>query len=253
MNAIIVLLIILGLLMFAVGRGEGLRAYFSFFINFLLIFLCIWLLAIGFPPILITLVIGTSILAVTIFLGSQDDLATQSAFYASFVVLILLVVIIMPIEAHAFVQGFSSENGEEIEGFSLQIGISLVQISSATAILSTLGAISEAAIAISSGLSEIITKKPEITPEALFTDGQSIGRQIIGTALNTLFFSFFGGFLALFIWFMNLKYTFAQIINNKIFVGELLMNLFALIGVVLIIPLTSFVVSWLHGHHQSKA
>jgi len=66
------------------------------------------------------------------------------------------------------------------------------------------------------------------------------------TTFNTLFFGFFGGFLALFIWFSGLHYSFGSVINNKIFVGEVLMILFALIGVILAVPITTWVMTLEH-------
>ena len=68
-----------------------------------------------------------------------------------------------------------------------------------------------------------------------------IGRQIIGTTLNTLFFGFFGGFLSLFIWFAGLHYSFGMIFNNKIFVAEMIMVLTSFIGVLLTVPITAWI------------
>ena len=126
---------------------------------------------------------------------------------------------------------------------SLYIGMDFLKISVTTTILSTLGAIAEASIAISAGLSEVLEQHQDLSNSSLMANGMSIGESILGTTFNTLFFGFFGGFLALFIWFMGLNYSFGEIMNNKIFVSELIMIFVSFIGVIITIPLTTLVMT----------
>jgi len=79
--------------------------------------------------------------------------------------------------------------------------------------------------------------------KALLGDGIAVGKQIIGTTFNTLFFGFFGGFLALFIWFTGVHYSVGEILNDKIFVSEILMILFAMVSVILTVPITTWVMT----------
>ncbi len=162
------------------------------------------------------------------------------AFYASVAVLILLVILIIPIEHWAQIQGFGQEDSEDLEGMSTILGISYLNVAISTAILSTLGAIAEAAIAIAAGLAEILEQHPKITLKNLQAAGFKVGSQIIGTTFNTLFFGFFGGFLALFIWFAGVHYSLGEILNDKILVGEVLMVLFSMMSVIATIPLTTW-------------
>lgn len=136
------------------------------------------------------------------------------------------------------------EDSEELEGLSTYVGINFTKVAIATAILSSLGAVAEAAIAISSGLDEIVTQHKEITSSQLFLDGTIIGKQIIGTAVNTLFFGFFGSSMALFIWFYGLNYSFGEILNDKVFAAELIAIVISLIGVVTTIPITTWIMSF---------
>lgn len=257
MSTITVLALILLLAMTLVGGKRGALAFTSLILNFGILFLTLVLVAYEFPPVLITLISGTIILAFTIFLGDDDVLATQTAFVASLLILVILLLLIIPVEHWSWVQGFGSEDSEDLEGMSLLVGVSFVQVASVTAVLSTLGAIAEAAMAISAGLAEIIRQHPKIAPTRLFQAGISIGKQIIGTTFNTLFFGFFGGFLDLFIWFVDLKYSLGQLLNDKIFGEELLMVLFSLISVILTVPISAWVMSqrlkYRQKHHQEGA
>lgn len=243
MSTITLLGLILLVLMVLVGGKAGAQSFLALILNFGLLFLAIVLVAFHFSPLIVTLVVGVMVLALTIFMSSGDDLSSTVAFIASAMVLVLLVLLIVPVEHWALVQGFGPEDSEDLEGLSVLVGINFVQVTIATAILSTLGAIAEAAMAIAAGLSEILEQHPQVALKALYGDGIAVGKQIIGTTFNTLFFGFFGGFLALFIWFTGVHYSFGEILNDKIFVSEILMILFSMLSVLLTVPVTTWVMT----------
>ena len=106
------------------------------------------------------------------------------------------------------IQGFGEEETEELSIFSLYIGVDFVKIGASVIIMSTIGAITDTAIAISSPMREMFHHHPFISRKELFTFGLNIGKDILGTSTNTLFFAFFGGYMALLIWFKDLKHHF---------------------------------------------
>lgn len=244
MTTFSVLALLLFVAMWVIGGKQGAIAFISLGINFALLFLSIVLVQFHLPPLPVTFVTGIIILAVTIFFGNEDDGSTTTAFYAAVIAMILLLLIIVPVEHWAQVGGFGDEDSEDLEGMSTLIGISFLKVEICTVVLSTLGAIAEAAMAISSGLTEIKEQQPTITGRRLYDDGINVGKQIIGTTLNTLFFGFFGGFLALFIWFVGLHYSLSQVFNDKVFGAELIMVLLSFIGVLLTVPITAAVAGW---------
>jgi len=243
MSTITALGLVLLVLMILVGGNAGAQSFLALILNFGLLYLAIVLVAFHFSPLIVTLVVGMLVLALTIFMSSGDDLSSTVAFIASAVVLVVLIALIVPVEHWALVQGFGPEDSEDLEGLSVLVGINFIQVSTATAILSTLGAIAEAAMAIAAGLSEILEQHPQVPLNDLLKDGIDVGKQIIGTTFNTLFFGFFGGFLALFIWFTGVHYSFGEILNDKIFVAEILMILYAMVSVILTVPITTWVMT----------
>lgn len=253
MGAITALGLVLLVLMIIVGGKQGITSFLSLVVNFGILFFTIVLIAFHLPPIIVTIVSSVILLSITIFWSSASDNASTTAFQASVIVLILIVIIIIPIEYWAQVGGFGLEDSEELEGLSTYVGINFTKIAIATAILSSLGAVAEAAIAIASGLDEIVSQHTEIKSSQLFIDGTVIGKQIIGTAVNTLFFGFFGSSLALFIWFYGLDYSFGEILNDKVFAAELIAIVVSLIGVVTTIPITTWIMSFrLKRLHKSQ-
>lgn len=244
MGSLTALELVLLILMIIVGGKQGISSFLSMVVNFGILFFSIVLIAFHMPPIIVTVVASVILLSITIFWSSASDNASTTAFQASVLILILLIAIIIPIEYWARVGGFGLEDSEELEGLSLYVGINFTKLAICTAILSSLGAIAEASIAIASGLDEITTQHPKIPADQLFADGIFIGKQIIGTAVNTLFFGFFGSSMGLFIWFYGLNYSLGDILNDKIFAAELIAIVISLIGVVLTIPGTTLIMSY---------
>lgn len=241
MTVIPILAVILLGLMLWVGGKQGLQSFFSIVLNLSCMFIAIILLAFHVPVLLVAILTSIVILAIIIFMGNNDLLSAQNAFESSLIILGVLALLIVPLVMHMNIQGFGTEDSEELEGLSVLVGISFTNVAVLTTLLSALGAIAEAAMAIASGLSEILRRYPQIENNRLFNHGIEIGKEIIGTTFNTLFFGFFGGFLALFIWFYGLKYSVGQLLNDKIFVNEVMMILFSMVGVILTVPVTTFI------------
>lgn len=238
MGSLSLLWLILLILMVIVGGKKGLSSFFSLLVNFLILFVAVIFIAWGFNPLFIGILTSFLLLAIVIFWNGSDFSATLPAFKASVIVILLQLILIVLFTYLGVLGGFGLQDSDEIEGLSLLIGTSFRQIAIVVALISSIGAIGEAAVAISSGLQEITTQHPDISAEELKADGHEIGKEIIGTALNTLFFGFFGSSMGLFIWFYRLNYSFGDIINDKVFITELMAILVAVIGVVLIIPFT---------------
>ncbi|MCY9806456.1 YibE/F family protein [Lentilactobacillus senioris] len=243
MGTITGLWLLLLILMLAVGGKQGISSFLSLLVNFGILFFSIVLIAFQFNPLAVGMVASVVLLAITIFWSSASDVASMMAFWSSLIVLAILIVVIVITSNWAAIGGFGLEDSEELEGLTTLIGINFTQVAMVTTLLSSLGAISEAAIAIASGLDEITSQHPQISAASLTKDGIQIGHQIIGTALNTLFFGFFGSSLALFIWLTGLDYSFGEIINDKVFATELMAILIAVLGVILAIPITAQLMS----------
>lgn len=245
MNAIVVLALILFVLMFAIGGKKGIRSFVALFLNFaVVIFVLFFMNVPSLNPIVITLIACVIISCINLFFINEVHKKTKTAFVASIVSTIVLVFIITWITQFALIQGFGEEETEELGAYSLYIGIDFMKIAISVIIMSTIGAITDAAIAISSPMQEMFYHQPNIERKALFQFGLSIGRDIIGTSINTLFFAFLGSYLALLIWFKDLSYSFAEIVNAKIFSSEMITICCSGLGVVLVIPITAWITAY---------
>jgi uncharacterized membrane protein len=250
MNVLLWLAAILLILMILIGGNKGKRSFIAIFLNFGVIFFTIFIMTIPkADPIILTLIASTVISCINLFYINEVNNKTITAFISTIITVVILLFFILIVTESAMIQGFGAEEIEELSFFSLYIGVDFVKIAASVIIMSTIGAITDTAIAISSPMREMFHHHPSISRKELFAFGISIGKDILGTSTNTLFFAFFGGYLALLIWFKDLSYTLEEIVNSKIFSAELITIFCAGIGVALIIPITA----WINAYFLIKA
>ncbi|MFC0561884.1 YibE/F family protein [Halalkalibacter alkalisediminis] len=245
MNVLMCLAAILFLLMVGIGGKKGARSYMALFFNFGVLFLTILFMSNpSANPIILTLMACTVISCINLFYINKVNLKTVTAFLSTIITIVILLFLIFIITDKAMIQGFGEEELEELSIFSPYVGVDFVKVGASMIIMSTIGAIIDVAISITSPMREIYHHNPTISRKNLFFSGLSIGRDILGTSANTLFFAFFGGYMALLIWYKDLSYSVGQIVNSKIFSVEIITILCAGIGVALIIPITSWITAY---------
>ncbi|MED1863794.1 YibE/F family protein [Fictibacillus nanhaiensis] len=250
MNTLTLLSIILFVLMILIGGNRGVRSFISLFINFgILMLTVILMLDSDVNPMIITIVSCAVISCINLFFINDVNRKTGTAFLSTIVTIVILLLFIDFVSSVSMTQGFGEEQSDALAPFSLFVGVDFAKIGASVVIISTIGAITEVAISITSSMGETLKHHPAISRKELFLSGMRIGKDILGTDTNTLFFAFFGGYLALLIWFKDLHYTLGEIVNSRIFGSEMITIFCAGIGVALIIPITS----WINAYFSMKA
>lgn len=239
MNTLFVLIIVLAILLTAIGGETGLRSFFSVLANIALLIFVAMLISWGLNIIIVTLIFVPLKLATIIFVGTGNSGVGKNAFVSSLIVCLFVTMLICICQYFAQAAGMGLEVNDVLTGHSLQPGLDYRLIAVTVAIFSTLGAIAEAAVSISAGLLEIKNSKNSITQKELITSGDQIGKDIIGTSMNTILFGVFGSMLPLILWFYPLHYSWGEILNDKLIINELLIMIYSLIGVLLVIPLST--------------
>ncbi|WP_203363110.1 YibE/F family protein [Bacillus sp. REN10] len=242
MNVLLLLTIILFMLMVLIGGKKGIRSFFSLFLNFGVIFLTIlFMLDPQSNTMIVTLIACVMISCINLFYINEVNGQTITAFLSTIITIMILLFFIHIVTKHTMIQGFGEEEIEELSVFSLYIGVDFVKIAASVIIMSAIGAMMDVAISISSSMYEIFHHNPSLSKKELFQSGLSVGRDILGTDTNTLFFAFFGGYLGLLIWFKDLSYSFGEIINSKVFSAEIITIFCSGIGIALVIPIASWI------------
>jgi uncharacterized membrane protein len=231
--------------MVLIGGKKGARSFFTLFLNFGVLFITIIIMTIPtVEPIILTLIACTAISCINLFYINGVNSKTKTAFLASMITIVILLFFIVFVTNKAMIQGFGEEEIEELSVFYLHVGVDFVKIAAAVIIMSAIASITDIAISIASPMQEARHHHPEISRKELYNFGLKIGRDVLGTDTNTLFFAFFGSYLALLIWFKDLSYSLGEIVNSKVFSAEMINILCAGIGVALIIPITAWITAY---------
>ena len=242
MNSI--LLIILFILMMYIDRVRGLKLFFSLIINFGILLIIFYFTALGFNPIVCSLIGCLLVSLVILYFVNGSNQKTRSSFRSIIIVLLILAILIFTMTHLSRIAGFGYESFEEINMFSYDIRIDYTDIAISMILISLIGATVDSSIAISSALYEVYLNNKHLSIKELFKSGINIGRDILCTTSNTLLFAFLGDFMTLVIWFSSLNYSFLDVINSKSFALEFIKILFSATGCVLVIPITAYITSY---------
>lgn len=253
MNVLVLFSGILFLLMTLIGGRKGVRSFLALFFNFAVIIIIVILMNDPtIDPVILTLIACVVISCINLFYINGVNSKTKTAFLSTITCIVVLLLFIIFITNKAMIQGFGEEEIGEIGAFSLLVEVDFIKITVSVIIMSTIGAITDTAIAVSSPMREIHFHHPNISRKELFLAGLTIGKDILGTSANTLFFAFFGGYLALLIWFKDLSYSIGEVVNSKIFSAEMITILCAGIGVTLVIPITTWITAYFFVRNKGE-
>ena len=251
MSVLVCLAVILFILMKFVGGEKGTRSFIALFLNFGVTFATMLLMGSTNNPIIITLIACTVISCINLFYINNVSIKSIAAFISTMITLVLLVSVIFILVEMSMIQGFGIEEIEELNSFTLYVGIDFAKVAVCTIIMGTIGAITDTAISISSAMNEISINNPLIDRFGLFKSGMNVGRDILGTTTNTLYFAFIGGYLALILWFKDLSYSLGEVVNSKVFSSEIISIFCIGTGAILIIPITAWLTAYILSKNQN--
>ena len=119
-------------------------------------------------------------------------------------------------------------------------------------IISSLGAVMDVAMSISSALSELKAVNPEMTLGELWKSGRNIGRDMVGTMTNTLILAFLGSGFTLMIYLYSLDLPWRELMSSSYLALEVVSGVSSAIGVILAVPVTTVVGAMLFSHRVRK-
>lgn len=245
MNALLILLILLIVLMLIVAKKDGLRNLIGLTFNFIAIFVLITLISWGFNAIAVLIVLSVIILAIAIFMSADESEVTLIAFKTSIIVVLSLLILALIIQHFGQFQGFATEDVDELENLSLNVGLNFSNVAIVVMVISMLGAVAESAMALAASLSEVVEQDENMSLDQFKNQREIISQQILGTAVNTLFFGVLGATVGLILWFVRLNYRLADIFNSKLLMAEVSTMLLGMLGILFAI--------WLSGYFVQKS
>ena len=92
----------------------------------------------------------------------------------------------------------------------------------ASIFLGASGAIMDLSVDITSAVTEVVDKKPDISKWEAVKSGMNVGKAAMGTMTTTLLFAYSGGYIALLMVFMAQGTPVSHILNYKYVAAELI-------------------------------
>ncbi|MBW6411555.1 YibE/F family protein [Clostridium weizhouense] len=229
-----------------VGGFRGLKAIVSLIFTIVcVIYLMLPLMLRGISPIWASIIVVAISTAITLILVAGINKKSLVAISGT-----LIGVIIAGILAYAFgvwgnLSGINMSDAESIMYISENTGLKIKGIMFAGILISALGAVMDVAMSISSSIFEIHSLNKNMSIRDLFKSGMNIGKDIIGTMANTLILAFAGGSLNILILIYCSNMSANRLLNLDIIGTELIQGLAGSTGIILTVPVTALIASYL--------
>ncbi len=232
------------------GLKKGLLTALSLILTLgLVFFIMLPLLKLGFPPLLVGVLISIIAAALTLYLIGGGGVKSLSAILST-IVGVLIVGGLALVGAHFMrLNGYHMEESKTLVFYlhhaltcrlSDLRGLLLVGI-----IIGGLGVMMDVAISMASSVYEIRGAHPGISQKELVKRSMNVGRDIMATMANSLILAYLGLTLPLILTFMIMGTPFLRISNWAFLDVEILAALAGSIGFVLVIPLTVMITTTL--------
>ena len=205
--------LILLFLIMIIGGDRGVISLIALVGNMLLLSLAIWLMAAGAPVLLVTIGVGIIISCVTLFYQNGTNEKTKSAFTAVLITMAVLFFFIYMVVWRSEAGGLNEIQAAEddVLYYNMNLDINMRNVATAVIILSTLGAVLDMALTVTTSVYEISIHKPEMKLTELVESGMQ-------------------------------AYTLETLLNSKILFQNCVSMIFGAIACVVVMPVAAVLV-----------
>lgn len=229
------------ILILLVGGERGAVSFISLAFNSIILILAILIMASGISPYLVTVTLAFMVGGITLIYQNGSSIKTWTALIASITVTIGMAVLSAIVVKKGQLSGLDEieQKSDYALYYDFNLQIDMRTIYTCVIIIGMLGAVIDTAIAVTSALYEVALHHPYLTQMELYKSGMTIGKDILGTTMNTLCFAYLGEALMMFLYMEHYEYSFLQLINSKAVLQDLSCILLSAIGCVLTVPVSA--------------
>lgn len=246
---IVMLIVTFGIAVIVIGGRKGVRALLGVAFSLLTVILFLaQAIYHGFDPIVIcflTLLITTG---VSLLLLNGFSRRTAVGLLSTLLGVLVTGIIFAIFAMILHLTGYNSDEIENLFLVSYSTGLSIRPLLLVGVLISALGAVMDVAVSLAAALEELVIVNPSFSRNALIKSGLNIGKDMIGTMSNTLILAFAGTALTTMISLIAYGYQFQQLLSSDYMAIELTQGLCATIGVVLTVPIATFISALLFIH-----
>lgn len=238
-----------------VGRKTGAKSLFGLVITILaLLVVYLPLLFLGWPTLYTTLLVCAWITCTVFLILSGWQKKTLCAILGTLSGILFATLFALASQSVLRITGYRQEYAEALLQLR-QSNESTIQIRNllvAGVMISSLGAVMDVAMSISSSMKELTDVGNNLTVKQLFFSGMNIGRDMVGTMTNTLILAILGSGLMLILYISSLELPIRQFLSSPYLAIELISGLASSVGVILAVPLTAAISAFLYGRKEKN-
>lgn len=239
----IIAIIFVGMLLVFSG-WQGVRALVSLGGSVsAILFLLVPALLAGYDPVLSSVGIASIVLALVLF-GTHGFNPRSAIAFAGTVTAVIVTGIIATLATHTMrLTGFSSDASVYLN-FATNGNLDLAGLLLGSIIIGILGVLDDVSITQSSVVQELKSANPAFTFSDLYQRAIKVGRDHIGSLVNTLALAYVGVSLPLILLYASSNSSIWQTLNQEVIAAELLRIMVGSIGLILAVPATTAVAAW---------
>ena len=222
-----------------VGGKKGIRAALGLgFTAFCMLLVYLPLVYRGYSPFWSAVLLCIITTAVTLYLIGGPELKTLVAAAGTITGIITAGLAATAFSASTGITGWNVSDIESLLTLWNTNGIQVGGLLFSGLLISSMGAVMDVAMSISSAMSELCVHNPSITRRELFRAGMNIGRDMLDTDSNMLILAFAGGSVSTLLLDYAYELPYLQIINSNNIGIAIMQGLAGSFGVVLSAPAT---------------
>lgn len=244
-------LLMVGLVILFSG-WQGARALVSLGLSILaILFLLVPALLAGYEPALVSLAIAGIILASSLFLTHGIKPRVVIAFVGTFSAVAVTCLVAWLSVDWLRLTGFGSEAAVYLN-FSTGGTLDIAGLLLGSIIIGLLGVLDDVSITQASVVQELRGANASLGPLQLYKRAINVGRDHVGSLVNTLALAYLGTALPLVMFYARANADFLQSINQEIIAAEILRIIIGSIGLILAVPFTTAAAAWYFGNRTVK-
>lgn len=239
-------------LVLVLSRWKGLGSIAGLAVSLcVIIFFIVPQILAGRDPLFISIVGSLFIMTVTIYLAHGFSRKTHVALFATFLSLLLTGFLSYLFVDFAHLTGLGNDDATSLR-FGQTENINFQGLLLGGIIIGALGVLDDITTSLSAVIEELKKANPAYTFKHLIRSGFRIGSEHISSLVNTLVLAYAGAGLPLFLFLIlnPLGHPLWVILNSEIIVEEIIRTLTGSIGLVLAVPITTLLASWVVTRHN---
>ncbi|HIZ38320.1 MAG TPA: YibE/F family protein [Candidatus Anaerobutyricum stercoris] len=225
-----------------IGGWKGFKSILSLaFTGITIFFILFPLIYKGLSPILTSVIICAIATVFSMSMIGGLSTKTVSATIGTIFGVIASAVAALVFGHFAGITGYNVSDIETLNFLAQSTPIRIGELLFSGIIISALGAVTDVGVSVASAIQEIHDTNPKIRKRQLFVSGIHVGRDMMGTMVDTLILAYVGTALSTLVTNYAYDFSYNYLINSNNIGIEIMQSLAGSLGIVLAVPITAFV------------